>query len=110
MSSENDGLGSFRIADLRRPVVRGGGGKPAAAAPAAPAPGVGFPAVEQVLESGSVEGLAESLRPSYERLEALATQGDARTKPAARKAMAAYERTADLFEYLFETKRTLEGS
>jgi hypothetical protein len=109
MSSENDGLGSFRIADLRRPVVRGGGGKAPAAPEPAAASSIGFPAVERVLESGSIEALASSLRPSYEQLDALATGGDMRARAAAKKAMAAYERTADLFEYLFETKRTLEG-
>jgi hypothetical protein len=107
--SRDEDLGSFRIGDKRRPEVRSHA-RPAAA-PAAPAStgGVGFPSVEQQLEGGSIEAFADLLRPSYERLEAMAAKGDVRQKGAARKAMAAYERAADLFEYLFETKRALES-
>lgn len=107
MASDDKSLGSFRIGDLRRPEVRGTGKAPQEAA-AAPSPSVGFPAVESRLEAGSIESLAGELRPSYEKLEALASEGDLKQKAAAKKAMAAYERTADLFEYLYETKAALQ--
>lgn len=109
MATDDKSLGSFRIGDLRRPEVRGSGNKPAAPEAEAPAgPSVGFPAVEVRLEKGSIEALADELRPSYEKLEALVAEGDMKEKAAAKKAMAAYERTADLFEYLFETKAALQ--
>ncbi|MBK6688576.1 MAG: hypothetical protein IPG45_29160 [Deltaproteobacteria bacterium] len=107
MASDDKSLGTFRIGDLRRPEVRGSGKTPQeAAAPAGPS--VGFPAVESRLEAGSIESLADELRPSYEKLEAMASDGDMKQKAAAKKAMAAYERTADLFEYLYETKAALQ--
>lgn len=96
---------SFRIADVKRPVVRAAV-KPAqkeAAAPE-PSPSAGFPAIESRLENSSIDAVADELRGSYEKLEAIANGNDRKLKPQAKKAMAAYERTADLFEYLFATK------
>ncbi|MEL6186875.1 MAG: hypothetical protein AAFU79_19805, partial [Myxococcota bacterium] len=91
--------GSFRIADVQRRTLPRPGGPPAGA-PAEQAPSVGFPEVERWLEEGSMEELAEALRPRYDELERLATSGGLREKGGAKKAMAAYERAADLFEYL----------
>ncbi len=108
MASDDKSLGTFRIGDLRRPEVRGSGKAPQEAEAAPAGPSVGFPAVETRLEAGSIEALADELRPSYEKLEALASDGDMKQKAAAKKAMAAYERTADLFEYLYETKAALQ--
>jgi hypothetical protein len=73
-----------------------------------PAASAGFPAVESRLEKSSIEAVAEELRPSYEKLEAMASTGTPKTKAAAKKAMGAYERTADLFEYLFATKSAIQ--
>ena len=109
--AKDDDLQSFRIGDRVRPHVR------ASRPPASEEPGalaeaeasVGFPHIERVLESRSVEDVAEMLRDSYTRLEALTGASDRRTKAAAKKAMAAYERVADLFEYLFETKAALQN-
>lgn len=105
-----DELSSFRIGDLRRPVVRTTGSK-GSAQPRQETPeeaSIGFYAIEERLESSSVELLAEELRDSYEKLEALAQGREMRKKAAAKKAMVAYERTADLFEYLFQTKDALQ--
>lgn len=104
-----DELSSFKIGDMRRPSVRTSNKGPSGAAAAEPEASVGFPAVEARLERGTVDSVAEELRASYERLEALSTAGDMRSKAAAKKAMGAYERAADLFEYLFETKAALQG-
>ena len=101
-------LGTFRIADVKRPEVRSYkklGKEPEPEEPAS----VGFPAIEARVESKSIEELVEEIRPSYEQLEELATKGDMKSRAAAKKAMAAYERTADLFEYLFYTKDALQG-
>lgn len=108
MSKDRE-LGTFRIGDVRRPEVRSS--KKAEAAPAQEASSsLGFPALEERLETGTVESVAGELQGSYSQLEAMAEKGDMRSKAAAKKAMAAYERTADLFEYLFETKAALEGT
>lgn len=98
--------GSFRIGDMRRPEVRG---QRRAPAPAPEAASVGFPAVEAWLEQPSADAVIEAIKPRYEALEAMSTSGAMREKGAAKKAMAAYERAADLFEYLFETKASLQS-
>ncbi|MCA9553595.1 MAG: hypothetical protein KC933_26385 [Myxococcales bacterium] len=104
-----DDLSTFRISDMRRASVRASTKQGKAAAPAAEEPSVGFPAVEARLETSSADGVAEELRASYEQLEAMSEGRDVKTKAAAKKAMGAYERAADLFEYLFQTKDALQG-
>ncbi|MBI2377655.1 MAG: hypothetical protein HYV07_26880 [Deltaproteobacteria bacterium] len=105
MAKSKDELSSFKISDLRKPnvrstVARGG----SAEAKEEPPPSAGFPLVESRLEGGSIDKVADELRTTYEKLEELSRTGDAKLKGPAKKAMAAYERTADLFEYLFTTK------
>lgn len=105
----NDDFSTFKIGDMRRAAVRttkpARGGKAEAAAE----PSLGFPAVEARLESGTVDSVAEELRASYEQLDGMSTQGDTRSRAGAKKAMGAYERAADLFEYLFQTKAALQS-
>ncbi len=48
-----------------------------------------------------------AMRPRYEALEALASRGTIQKKAPAKKAMAAYERAADLFEHLYSMKASL---
>ena len=101
-------LGTFRIADVKRPEVRSYkklGKEPEPE----PSPSVGFPAIETRVENRTIEQVVEEIRPSYEQLEEMAGKGDMKSRAAAKKAMAAYERTADLFEYLFYTKDALQG-
>lgn len=110
MSSEDE-LKGFRIGDKRRPEVRGqASGANSGKVVVTESPSAGFPAIEARLEQRSVEEVAEELRGSYERLETLAEGGSMKEKAAAKKAMAAYERTADLFEYLYMTKEALGRS
>jgi hypothetical protein len=104
-----DDLSTFRISDVRRASVRPNTKPGKAAAPEPTEPSVGFPAVEARLERSTADGVAEELRGSYERLEDLSSGKDMKTKAAAKKAMGAYERAADLFEYLFQTKDALQG-
>lgn len=107
MSSEDE-LKGFRIGDKRRPEVRGQVSAVGAKGTVPEAsPSAGFPAIESRLEQKTVDEVAEELRGSYEKLEALADGGNMKEKAAAKKAMAAYERTADLFEYLYLTKEAL---
>jgi hypothetical protein len=97
---------SFRIGDLRRPEVRSH--RKRAAEPEPPA-SVGFPAIEAWLERESIDEVIEAMRPRYAALEALSEKGTFREKAPAKKAMGAYERAADLFEYLFATKADLQA-
>lgn len=105
---KDDDLESFRISDVRRPQVRGGA-RPKETEPVQEDESVGFPNIESMLESSSIEEISEELRLSYTQLEALSAAPDMKNKAAAKKAMVAYERVADLFEYLFETKASLRG-
>jgi hypothetical protein len=105
---DDDKLDSFKIGDLQRPEVRGSATARSGSVEEAPeAPSAGFPAIEGRLENASVDQVADELRPTYEALEALADSGSKQEKAAAKKAMAAYERTADLFEYLYMTRDAL---
>lgn len=109
--AKEDELSRFKISDRRRPEVRAFGAKGAAPAAAEPeaAASAGFPAVEARLEKGSIEAVADELRAVYEKLEELSTGKDMKLRGPAKKAMAAYERTADLFEYLFATKSSIRS-
>jgi len=107
----DDKLSSFKIGDLKRPEVRNyqKASVEADEAPADEGPSAGFPAVEALLEGGTIDSVADTLRASYEQLEEMASSGDMKSKAAAKKSLAAYERTADLFEYLFDTKSALQS-
>lgn len=104
-----DDFSSFKIGDMRRPSVRTSNKSSDSSEPAPESASVGFPAVEARLEGGTVDSVAEELRGSYEKLEEMTASGDMRGKAGAKKAMGAYERAADLFEYLFQTKDALQG-
>ena len=103
--SKDEELSSFKIGDLKRPTVRTtqarsdseGGGEEYVES-------VGFGTIEARLEGSSVDAVADELSESYGKLEEMAGSGPLKIKGGAKKAMAAYERTADLFEYLFATK------
>lgn len=103
----DEGEGSFRIGDVRRTQLRGGGRS--SPPPTPEENSVGFPAIEGWLERGTMDELVDAMRPRYEALEGLATSGGIREKGGAKKAMGAYERVADLFEYLYSTKDSLHG-
>ncbi len=107
MPKQPDSLSSFKISDMRRPEVRSLKKSAQEDPPAEESVSVGFPAVEQRLEGGTIDDLADELRGSYEKLEEMLETADIKKKAAAKKALAAYERTADLFEYLFQTKSAL---
>ena len=65
----------------------------------------GFPTIERLLEQDSLDWSGPAQR--LETLRALAETGSARDKGAVRKAIAAYERTQDLLEFLWQTKSGL---
>ena len=107
MTGEKDPkLKNFKIGDVRRPQVKSY--QRTVEADDEPAgDSTGFAAIEARLEGGSPDSIAEELSGSYEQLETIAAGGAMREKGAAKKALAAYERTADLFEHLFATRESL---
>jgi hypothetical protein len=109
--SDDDKLDGFKISDMKQAKVHSFHKTvPAQASQdtAGPTQGSGFENIERRLEAGSIEELADEIRETYQKLEDMSGSGDMKTKSAAQKAMGAYERTADLFEYLFATKQTLQ--
>ena len=108
--SDDNNLKGFKISDLKTPQVRSFKKTvPASNTPeqTEPAAGSGFEHIEKRLESSTIEDVADEIRGTYEKLEEMAATGDMKSKAAAQKAMGAYERTADLFEYLFATKDSI---
>ena len=72
-------------------------------AEASPAPSVGFPRIEALVESGELSGLEGRLQ----QLKAMQNAGGNKEKLAAKKAAAAYERAHALLVYLLDTKARL---
>jgi len=111
--STDDKLEGFKISDMKKAEVRSFKKTVPARAgsdAAAEAANTGFDNIEDRLENSSIEAVADEIRKTYEQLEEMATKGDMKTKAAAQKSMVAYERTADLFEYLFATKSSIQES
>ena len=109
MSKDNK-LDGFKISDMKRAEVRSFQKTIPADEQSAvnAAGGSGFDHIEQRLEEGTIEDLADEIRETYQKLEEMADTGDMKIKAAAQKAMGAYERTADLFEYLYATKQIIQ--
>ena len=96
-------LESFKASDLQRPGVKRGAA--ARATSERQAASAGFPNIEAILEAEELD--LSGLDARLEALRELAQKGSAKEKGAARKAIAAYERTRDLLEFLWQTKQTI---
>jgi hypothetical protein len=104
------GMGSFKISDaVKKPVsptsaaqLAGGRKK---GAKEEPAPSVGFPNIEHLIEADTLD--RSGLTARVEALTALSSSGSAKEKAAAKKALAAYARVNDLLDYLWSTKQQL---
>lgn len=71
---------------------------------------LGFLRIERVLENEQPGDVAAALSDILRRLEAHLEQATTqRAKAEAKKAIAAVERSADLMDYLFRTKESLQG-
>ena len=108
--TEDKNLKGFKISDLKTPQVRSFKKTVPAAGqdkPTADNSSSGFEHIEKRLESSTIEEVADEIRGTYEKLEEMAASGDMKSRASAQKAMVAYERTADLFEYLFATKESI---
>jgi len=104
----NKKLESFKIGDTQRPTV----GKQAAAAGAVRQgedQSLGFARIERILENDDATAVGESLNSLLRALEEFETQAKTnKDKAAAKKAMIAVERGADLLDYLFQTKLSMQ--
>ena len=106
---EKKELGSFKIGDTRKATVN---------APKKPTPpsrdersqaaSLGFRRIEKILEDEDPEILGQSLSKLLKDLEGFQKGAKAaKDRSAAKKAIAAVERTADLMDYLFQTRAAL---
>jgi hypothetical protein len=102
----NDKLPSFRASDAqKKPLQRAAKSKTAQQAQEAVS--AGFPTIERTLE-GDILDLG-GLDQRMAQLARMSEEGGAKEKGASRKALAAYERTKDLMEFLWETKGGLSN-
>jgi len=108
---EDKKLETFRISDTRKATVL---------APKKPTPptreevsqaaSLGFRRIEKILEDEEPEILGQSLARLLKDLEAFRKRTrSVKDKSAAKKAIAAVERTADLMDYLFQTRAALRA-
>ncbi len=100
-------LDSFKIAETRKPGVSSPK-KGETAAPAAEARSLGFKRIEGLLEREDRATVQASLSRLKESLTALerGAKGN-QDRAAAKKAIAAVDRTAELMDFLYDTKDSL---
>ncbi|MEO1170743.1 MAG: hypothetical protein AAFX94_01655 [Myxococcota bacterium] len=109
--SNNDDLQSFKIGDTRKPGV----GKPTAPKRSRQQEqmheeaSAGFDRIERILEDEDPERVSDALTSLHQKVsEYLDRATTNREKATAKKALASVERTADLMNYLFQTKEAME--
>jgi len=114
--SKEKALGNFKISDaVKRPVTpssasqmaQQGGGKKKGGSKLEleEAPSAGFPNLEKLIESDSLDKAGLAAR--RKALEDLAKKGDNKAKAGAKKALTAYDHVEDLLDYLWDTKARL---
>lgn len=108
MAKQGGNLQSFKIADTRKPTVQRRG-QTTAKPEEEEQRSLGFARIERILENETHGSINSKLT---DILDGLATFEEGKSaqkdKVAAKKAMIAIERAADLMEYLFQTKAELE--
>jgi hypothetical protein len=103
-------LEPFKIGDTQKPGVarpKKGSDKPAETPQSQ---SVGFARIEKILENDDAGTMGENLSKlihSLEEFEKKATTN--KDKASAKKAIVAVERTADLLDYLFQTKASMQS-
>jgi hypothetical protein len=102
-----DKLQSFKIGETQKPGVRTTN-KKGESAPPPETQSFGFRRIEGILEKEDPATLSAGLTRIHDLLEALEKAAKSnKDKAAAKKALVAVERTADLLDYLFQTKAAL---
>lgn len=103
MAKPKTDLKTFKASDAQKVPLSAGKKKGQAAA--VETASAGFPTIEHLIEQEKLDWSGPELRLTA--LRELAETGNARDKGAVRKAIAAYERTQDLLEFLWQTKSGL---
>ncbi len=103
-------LESFKIGDTRQPGVKKAGKSDDAKRQAeSEAASLGFRRIETILEDDDAVSVSENLNNLLQNLETFEKQAqNNRDRAAAKKAIVAVERVADLLDYLFQTKSSLQ--
>jgi len=103
-------LESFKIADTRKPSVSNPKKGPEKQVDNEDQiQSVGFARIEKILENNDAEALSEKLSELINSLEQFGGQATTnKGRAAAKKAIIAVERTADLLDYLFQTKAHMQ--
>ncbi|OGQ92187.1 MAG: hypothetical protein A2289_02555 [Deltaproteobacteria bacterium RIFOXYA12_FULL_58_15] len=105
-------LESFKIGDTRKPgISQPKAGQETSRQAASEAASLGFRRIETILENDEVGTVSASLNQLLQSLESLERKaGTNKDKVAAKRAIVAVERTADLLDYLFQTKAQMAES
>ncbi|MEL6544241.1 MAG: hypothetical protein AAFQ82_06420 [Myxococcota bacterium] len=110
--SKDENLQAFKIGDTRSPTI----GQPKAQKRTrqqeqqSEEASVGFDRIERILEDEDPVRLSETLSALHDKLEAHQESAQSnRDKAQAKKALGAVERTADLMNFLFQTKASMEA-
>ncbi|MFC1610679.1 hypothetical protein ACFL6C_06965 [Myxococcota bacterium] len=110
MSKDDKKLESFKIGDTQKPgITKGKVSDDAKRQEESEANSLGFRRIETILENDDALAVSENLNKlllSLEEFQKNATSN--REKAAVKKAIIAVERTADLLDYLFQTKVHLQ--
>ena len=102
-------LESFKIGDNRRAGVSNPISSKTAEPSLASSDSVGFARIEKILEDQSPEITEEKLQTLIANLESFGKNATSnKDKLAAQKAVGAVEKVADLMNYLFQTKESLQ--
>jgi hypothetical protein len=104
-------LESFKIGDTQKPGVA----KPKKVSDkhqdnSATSQSVGFARIEKILENDDVATISENLTKLINSLDEFEKKSTTnKDKAAAKKAIVAVERAADLLDYLFQTKSSMQS-
>lgn len=115
MSDKKEDFKSFQIGAMpgRSPVVPPRPAASAAASSATPTAGPTnpedriFPVLEELIESGELESIGQSMAATCEQLDELINKRTGRIQQEARKARQAYERVFDLIDHLIQIKEQM---
>jgi hypothetical protein len=106
----DEDLKSFKIGDIQAGAPTGPVTPKQSSQPSPESQSVGFARIEKLLESETPDGVSTQLTSILGSLEQFGADATTpKDKSASKKAIAAVERAADLMDYLFQTKVSMEG-
>ena len=103
-------LESFKIGDTQKPGVAKAKKGSEKQGDAPQSQSVGFARIEKILETDDAATMGENLSKLIHSLDEFEKKASTnKDKAAAKKAVVAVERTADLLDYLFQTKTQMQS-